>query len=88
MIPLSYRAMLPLKVFILGVLMCRPNVRVVINCPMSDPASAGHGGCWGGPEGTLPPAGCSEAEWVASVDPTFPSWKGDLLVILLGLHNT
>ena len=39
--------------------MCRPDVRVVINCPMSGPASAGHGGHWGGPEGTLPLAGCS-----------------------------
>ena len=53
--------MLPLKVFILGVPMHRPNVRVVINYPMSDPAGAGHGACWGGPEGTLPPAGCSAA---------------------------
>ena len=41
--------------------MCRPNVRVVINCPLSDPASAGHGARWSGPEGTLPPAGCSAA---------------------------
>ena len=52
--------------------MHRPNIRAVINCPMSDPAGAGHGACWGGPEGTLPPAGCSAARVVASVDPTFP----------------
>ena len=51
--------MLPLKVFILGVPKCRPDVRVVINCPMSDPASAGHGAHWGSPEETLPPADCS-----------------------------
>ena len=51
--------MLPLKVLIFGVQMCRPDVRVVISCPMSGPASSGHGSCWGGPKGTLPPAGCS-----------------------------
>ena len=51
--------MLPLKVLIFGVPMHRPNVRVVISCPMSGPASAGHGGYCGGPKGTLPPAGCS-----------------------------
>ena len=31
----------------------------VISCPMSCPAGAGHGSHWGGPEGTLPPAGDS-----------------------------
>ena len=41
--------------------MHRPDVRVVINCPMSNPAGAGHGAYWGGPEETLPPAGCSAA---------------------------
>ena len=52
-------ATLPLKVLILGVPMHRTDVRAVINWPMSGPASAGHGGHWGCPEGTLPPAGCS-----------------------------
>ena len=50
---------MPLKVLIFGVPMCRPKVRAVISCPMSGPASAGHGNCCGGPEGTLPPAGDS-----------------------------
>ena len=39
--------------------MHRPNVRAVISCPMSDPEGVGCGACRGGPEGTLPPAGCS-----------------------------
>ena len=28
-----------------------------MSCPISGPAGAGQGGCCGGPEGTLPPAG-------------------------------
>ena len=51
--------MLPLKVLIFGVPKCRPNVRVVISCPISDLDGAGHGTCRGGPEGTLPPTDCS-----------------------------
>ena len=52
-------ATLPLKVLILWVPMHRHDVRAVISCPMSGPASAGHGGHLGGPQGTIPPAGCS-----------------------------
>ena len=52
--------------------MCRPDVRVVISCPMSGPASAGHGGCWGGPEEPFLQLVALEQEWVASMDPTFP----------------
>ena len=80
--------MSPLKVLILGVPMHRPNVRVVINCPMSGPAGAGHGGHWGGPEGTLPPAGCSRKGMGYLNGPHFPPpSKGDLLVILLRLST-
>ena len=39
--------------------MHKPNVRVVINHPMSGPAGAGQGGLWGGPDGAPPPASCS-----------------------------
>ena len=53
--------------------MCRSDVRVVINCPMSDPASTGHGAHWGGPEGTLPPAGCSAARVGCLSGPHLPS---------------
>ena len=42
-----------------GCLCTDPNVRAVISCLMSGPAGAEHGGCWGSPEGTLPPGGCS-----------------------------
>ena len=52
--------------------MCRLDVRVVISCPMSGPAGAGHGSCWGGPGGTLPQLVALELGWVASMDPTFP----------------
>ena len=48
-----------LKVLIFGVPKHRPDVRVVISCPISDLDGAGHGTHGGGPEGTLPPAGCS-----------------------------
>ena len=51
--------MLPLKVLIFGVPKHRPNVRVVISCPISNPDGAGHGTHGGGPEGTLPPVGLS-----------------------------
>ena len=84
--------MLPLKVFILGVPMHRPNVRVVINYPMSDPAGAGHGACWGGPEGTLPPAGCSAARVGCLSGPHLPppgkvnSWSSSLGSLLPNGH--
>ena len=64
--------MLPLKVLIFGVPMYRPNVRAVISCPMSGPAGAGHGGCCGGPKGTLPQLVALELGWVASIDPHLP----------------
>ena len=79
-----------LKVLIFGVPKCRPDVRAVISCPISDPDGAGHGTCRGGPEGTLPPAWSlwlyrwsGLPLWI----PPSPSWKGDLLVILLGLST-
>ena len=84
--------MSPLKVFILGVPMCRSNVGVVINCPMSDPAGAGHGACWGGPEGTLPPAGCSAARVGCLSGPYLPlprkvtSWSSSLSSLLPNGH--
>ena len=46
-----------LKVFILGVPTCKPNVRVLIRCPTSGLGGAGCGGCRGGPWGTQPPSG-------------------------------
>ena len=48
--------MSPLKVLIFRVPKCKPNARVVINCPMSEPDGAGCGACGGGPDGTPPPA--------------------------------
>ena len=62
MVPLFYdTSVLPgvmslLKVLILWVPKCRPNVRAIISCPISDPDGAGHGAHGNGPEGTLPPA--------------------------------
>ena len=47
--------MSPLKVLIFGVPRCKPDARVVISCPISEPDGAGCGTCSGGPEGTPPP---------------------------------
>ena len=84
---------MPLKVLILGVPMCRPDVRAVISCPMSGPASAGHGGCWGGLEGTLPPAGCSGTGVGCLDGPHLPpsgkvtSWSSFLGSVLPNWHT-
>ena len=64
--------MSPLNVLILGVPMCRPDVRVVIKCPMYGPVGAGHGGHGGGPQGTLPPAGCSATQVACLSGPHLP----------------
>ena len=51
---------------------------------MSGPASAGHGGHGGGPEGTLPPAGCSATGVCCLSGPHLPppgkvtSWSSSL----------
>ena len=72
--------------------MHRPDVRAVINCPMSDPAGAGHGACWGGPEGNLPPAGCSAAGVSCLSGPHLPppgkltSWSSSLGSLLPDGH--
>ena len=86
-------ATLPLKVLIFGVPKCRPNVRVVINCPMSDPAGAGHGGLRVGPEGTLPPSGCSATGVGCLSGPHLPppgkvtSWSSSLGSLLPNGHT-
>ena len=47
--------MSPLKVLIFGVPKHKPDARVVISCPTSEPDGAGCGTSGGGPEGTPPP---------------------------------
>ena len=86
-------AMLPLKALVLGVPMCRPNVRAVISCPMSGPMGAGHVGCCSGPEGTLPPAGCSGTGVGCLNGPHLPppgkvtSWSSSLGSLLSNGHT-
>ena len=82
-----------MKVLIFGVPMCKPSVRAVISCPMSGPASAGHGSHWGGPEGTLPPAGDSGTGVGCLSGPHLPpprkvtSWSSSLGSLLPNGHT-
>ena len=85
--------MSPLKVLIFWVPMCKPDVRAVISCPLSGPAGAGHGSCWGGPKGTLPPAGCSGTGVGCLNGPHLPppgkvtSWSSSLGSLLPNGHT-
>ena len=50
--------MSPLKVWISGVPELKPNARVLISCPTSEPDGAICGACGGCPEGSHLPADC------------------------------
>ena len=80
-------AMLPLKVLIFGVPFHRPDVRALMSCPISGPASVEPGDCSSGPEGTLPPPG-KVTSWSSSSDTPLPnrcaqSLRGGMLGVQL-----
>ena len=64
-----------------------------MSCPISGPASAGHGDCCGGPEGTLPPAGELRTGVVHLSGPHLPppgkvtSWSSSLGSLLPNGHT-
>ena len=76
----------PLKVFIWGVPSCNPVARVFIMCPTSSSGWVGAEGQGGCPLHSHPPSGCGRgSKWLFWGFPPSPSWKGDLLVIQIGI---